>query len=80
MPTISLSLSEEETEFLQRWAEQRNVTVPELVRHWVQLVQTKQQPHPDLAIITGIVPDHIDVQDEYHRYLLSKLEVRPFFR
>jgi hypothetical protein len=48
---------------LQNWLNQYSIA---------QIKISKQSIHPDLSIITGILPVNLDVQAEYHQHLLKK--------
>ncbi|GEM_PF-2311791 len=74
LPTLTISLPTIDLEFLQQYALLQNLTVSELIAQWTQCLRVREtQPlHPALAAITGILPSHLEVKDDYYQHLLRK--------
>lgn len=72
--SITVDLPVNEIEFIKKYAERHKVTISELIDRYVKHLQffKKNEIHPDLARISGILPDKIDVMNDYCQYLMEK--------
>lgn len=72
MPQIQINLPDQELSFLEQHARQQGLTVSELVQDWARRLEQRRRIHPEVAAISGILPENLDVQDQYYRHLLDK--------
>ena len=61
-------------EFLQKYAQQRGLTAAEVVAGYLHRLKSGAQPavHPEVAALTGLVPQDAEAEAEYRRHLLEK--------
>jgi len=71
---LTIQLPENEIKFLKKYAEYQGLTISELINRYIKSLKLSQnaQIHPDIKKITGIIPQHIDIQKEYAKYSTDK--------
>lgn len=76
MPAAELTvpLPPEEIEFLQKYAREHGTTAAEIVARYVHRLKTaaSRPLHPEVAQITGLIPETTDASAEYRQRLLDK--------
>uniref|UniRef100_UPI004055CA3B DUF6364 family protein n=1 Tax=Candidatus Electronema sp. TaxID=2698783 RepID=UPI004055CA3B len=72
--SLTVNLPVNEIEFIKKYAERHKVTISELIDRYVKHLQflQKSEIHPDLARISGILPDKLDVMDAYCQHVMEK--------
>ncbi|MEZ4527005.1 MAG: DUF6364 family protein [Desulfobacterales bacterium] len=72
--SLTIQLPVNEIEFLRQYAEKHRITISELIDRYVKYLKKYQgiEIHPDIAKITGIVPENIDAREMFHQYSMEK--------
>ncbi len=70
---LTIRLPKADIEFAKRYARAHQISLTELVnRQLSRLRGHDSEIHPEVESISGLVPLHIDAEEEYHEYLLAK--------
>jgi hypothetical protein len=71
---LIVRLSKSEISFIKEYAKKHGVTVSELIDRYIKRLRASQKHplHPDVEKITGIIPNNIDAEALYHKYMLEK--------
>ena len=71
---LTIRLPTEEATFLERYAQQHQTTVDELIASYAKRLKGRATPllHPDIVKITGLVPADWDARAAYHQHTLKK--------
>ncbi len=71
---LTIRLPQDDLQFIKQFAHERNVTVTELVKRYFSHLrqQTDFDIDPSLQKITGVLPESLDVREEYQSYLMDK--------
>ncbi|RMI06647.1 MAG: ribbon-helix-helix protein, CopG family [Calditrichaeota bacterium] len=74
MRRLTVELPESAVEFLERHARANRLTVSEVIRQYVELLQTVRENMPlrGLRSISGIVPPDIPILENYYRHILDR--------
>lgn len=72
--SLTIQLPINEIEFLQRYTEKHKITISELINCYARYLQEspKSKFHPDIGKITGIIPENIDIKEEYYKHSIEK--------
>jgi hypothetical protein len=71
---LTIHLPTEEASFLERYAQQHQTTVDELIASYAKRLKGAPESflHPDIVKITGLVPADWDARSTYHQHILKK--------
>ena len=72
--TLQVELPEEEVNFMESYARKQGKSVAEFLEQYIQRLQTLDADslHPEVTRMTGILPEHLDVESEYYEYIREK--------
>lgn len=71
---LTIRLPRADVEFVKNYARAHGLTVTEVIdRHLRRMRELERySPSPALEAITGLVPEDVDVKEEYRRHLEQK--------
>jgi hypothetical protein len=70
---LTIRLPREDLDFAKTYAKTHGVTVTEVIDRYLRLLRAReQQPSPEVARMTGLIPADVDGEAEYRRALIDK--------
>jgi uncharacterized protein (UPF0254 family) len=71
---LKIELPEEEVNFVESYAKEHGRSVADLLDIYIQRLQRRESAdlHPEVKRMTGILPEEIQVEDEYRTHVLGK--------
>lgn len=71
---LTVRLPTKDIGFAKEYAKDHGISLTELIDRYFQNLQkaTQNQLHPEIQKITGLIPQYIDVRDEYLEYMKGK--------
>lgn len=72
--TLKIELPEEDVEFMETYAQQRGKSVADLLDAYIQRLQAhaSRALHDEVTKMSGILPEELDVEIEYHQHVMEK--------
>jgi len=72
--TLKVELPEDDVDFMEAYAKKRGKSVADLLDHYIRRLQQRDVTtlHPEVTRMTGILPEDIDVEAEYHQHQAKK--------
>ena len=71
---LTIRLPKQDVEFAKAYARAHGITVTEVIDRYLRRMRALSDAElsPDLDVITGLVPEHVDVEWEYRDHLVHK--------
>ncbi len=72
--TLRIQIPEEDAEFVESYAKKHGKSVDEMLDQFIKELQQQESRHlhPEVQKITGILPEDVDVREEYYRHIRGK--------